>query len=45
MSIRIIPRLDVKGPNLVKVPQVGWNNLSLPYEGRYAKSWDESPMD
>ncbi len=30
---------------LAKVPQVGWNHVNRPEEGRYARSWDGSPMD
>ena len=30
---------------LAKVPQVGWNHINHPDEGRYASSWDQSPMD
>tara|TARA_B100000795_G_scaffold251188_1_gene219833 strand:+ start:753 stop:1448 length:696 start_codon:yes stop_codon:yes gene_type:complete len=30
---------------LAKVPQVGWNNVTRPDNGRYASSWDKTPME
>ncbi|WP_022773470.1 imidazole glycerol phosphate synthase subunit HisH [Butyrivibrio sp. AE2015] len=41
-KINRIPCIDLEG-NMYKIPQIGWNSLSFPREGRLFKSIDDNP--